>query len=462
VPDARGPDRPSGPDENGTEPDSWSGLAPVPLRPEPAAASPPDVGETGIERRRRWWAPLPLPPLPFISVRRAYTEVLSVFAVFFLAGILGAGLLLAGRYRNPLQNGNWSDYGPAIIDVLAQTVLAIAVVLLLSARRGVTAETLGLSLPHRRDGRFAAGQATRILAWAIFAQVLGGILNAALQTGHLPTSQPNAAELTFSFADSIQAGVVEELVVLAFVVVTLRQARRGWWEITLVALVLRGSYHIYYGPGVLGILVWAALFYWIYLRFRSLILLMVCHAGWDAVGFFSQRWPAVAGGAVIVAVAIWLAAPITWLVERNDPRFALEPAWYPESRQLVSTTGWQPDPAPGRQFDPASGWQPDPVPGRQFDPASGWQPDPVPWRQPDPASGRQSYPDPAWLPDPASGSQFDAASAWQPDPGAVAQPEPAAGWQSGLPPAGWQPDPAGMHYWRWWDGRQWTEYVSGP
>ena len=134
-------------------------------------------------------------------------------------------------------------------------------------------------MPRRRDGRFAAGQATRILAWAIFAQVLGGIINAALQTGHLPTSQPNAAELIFAVADSIQAGVVEELVVLAFVVVTLRQAGRGWWEITLVALVLRGSYHIYYGPGVVGILVWAALFYWIYLRFRSLILLMICHAG---------------------------------------------------------------------------------------------------------------------------------------------------------------------------------------
>ncbi len=364
--------------------------------------------------RRRWWAPLPLPPLPFLSVRRAYTEVLSVFAAFFLAGILGAGLLLAGRYQNPFQNGSWSDYGPEIIDVVAQTVLAIAVVLLLSARRGVTAETLGLSLPHRRDGRFAAGQATRILAWAIFAQVLGGLINASLQTGHLPTSQPNAAELTFSFADSIQAGVVEELVVLAFVVVTLRQARRGWWEITLVALVLRGSYHIYYGPGVVGILVWAALFYWIYLRFRSLILLMVCHAAWDAVGFFSQRWPAVAGGAVLVAVVIWLAAPISWLIERNNPQSGLEPAWYPDPGPLVSTPARQPDPAPA------------------------WPSASTPPSHPDPGSN--------WTPEPAPG--------WNSESG--------PGWQSGLAPPGWQPDPAGMHYWRWWDGHQWTEYVSGP
>ena len=235
-----------------------------------------------------------------------------MFAAFFLSGVVAAGILLGGRYHNPFPNGSWSDYAPEFVEVLAQTGLAIAVVLLLSARRGVTPRTLGLTLPHRDDGHFAAGQATRILAWAIFAQVLGGVINAVLQTGHLPTSQPNAAELIFAMAASIQAGVVEELVVLAFVVVTLRQAGRPLWEITVVALVLRGSYHIYYGPGVVGILVWAALFYWIYLRTGNLILLMISHAGWDAVAFLSQRWGAVAGVGVLVAIAIWIAAPITW------------------------------------------------------------------------------------------------------------------------------------------------------
>jgi membrane protease YdiL (CAAX protease family) len=297
--------------------------------------------------------------------------VLLVFAAFFLAGIVGAGLLLADRYKNPFQNGSWSDYVPGIIDLVAQTGLAIAVVMLLAARRGVAAQTLGLTLPRAVDGRLAAGRAARILAWAVFAQVLGGIINAALQTGHLPTSKPNAPELIFAVTDSIQAGIVEELVVLAFVVVTLRQAGRAWWEVAMVALVLRASYHIYYGPGVVGILVWAALFYWIYLRTRSLILLMVCHAAWDTVGFLSQRWTAVAGFAVLAAVAIWIAAPITWLIERNHA-----------------------------------------VPGAAS--ASGQAPTVGP-------------------------------SAWQQ-----------------VSPPGWHPDPAGLHYWRWWDGRSWTEYVSGP
>jgi membrane protease YdiL (CAAX protease family) len=322
--------------------------------------------------RRHWWSPAPTPPLPPISTRRAYTEVLLVFGAFFLAGVVGAVVLLANRYDNPFQNASWSDYSPEIVDVIAQTGLAVAIVLLLGARRGVTPRTLGLTLPHRADGRVAAGQATRILAWAVFAQVLGGVINAALQTGHLPTSTPNAPELIFSVADSIQAGIIEELVVLAFVVVTLRQAGRAWWEVTVVALVLRGSYHIYYGPGVVGILVWAALFYWIYVRTRSLILLMACHTAWDTVVFLSQRWSAIAGVAIVVAAGLWIAAPITWLVERNNP-------------------------------------------------------------------GQDST--------------------WRSGTLAIGSP---SGWQVGMAPPGWQPDPAGVHYWRWWDGQRWTEHVSGP
>ncbi len=342
--------------------------------------------------RRYWWSPAPEPDLPPISTKRAYTEVLLVYAAFFLTGVLAAALLLAGRYDNPLANGSWAAYSPQAIDVLAQSGLAIAVVLLLAARRGVSTSALGLTLPRGPDGRFAPGLTTRILAWAIFAQVLGGIINALLQTGHLPTTTPNAPELIFAVTDSIQAGIIEELVVLAFVVVTLRQAGRPWWEVTLVALVLRGSYHIYYGPGVVGILVWAALFYWIYLRTRSLIVLMVCHTAWDAVGFLSQRWAAVAAVAILVAVGVWIAAPITWLVERNRPPPGLQ--WYPGQPSRGAPSTWQ-------------GW-----PNGQ----------------------------PSQLPQPSQPSQPSQAMA----------------------PPGWQPDPAGVHYWRWWDGQRWTEYVSGP
>lgn len=44
-----------------------------------------------------------------------------------------------------------------------------------------------------------------------------------------------------------------------------------------------------------------------------------------------------------------------------------------------------------------------------------------------------------------------------PRPAAAAVPEPP---RQALPPPGWHPDPSGRHWWRWWDGRGWTEHVA--
>ena len=43
-------------------------------------------------------------------------------------------------------------------------------------------------------------------------------------------------------------------------------------------------------------------------------------------------------------------------------------------------------------------------------------------------------------------------------PGGPAGPAPAPA--QSLPPPGWHPDPSGRHWWRWWDGRGWTDHVA--
>lgn len=321
---------------------------------------------------RPWWAPALEPDLPRIGARRAYTEVLLVFAGFFLVGIIAAGLLLAGRSQDVAgSSGSWGVYLTQAVEVLTQAGLAVTVVILLAARRGVTAETLGLRIPRLSDGRFAASRTVRIVAWCLFALIAGGVVNGLLQSGHLPNNSTNAPGLIFGVADSLQAGLVEELVVLAFVIVTLRQAGRPLWEVILIALLLRGSYHIYYGPGVVGILLWAAIYVWLYLRFRQLLPMMICHAAWDAVAFLAQRWDVVAGVATLVVVAIWIAAPILWLTERNATDY-----------QPTALTGpWQASPGSAPAFG-APGWPP--VVARPIAPA-GWYPDP----DPDPGPGAQ-------------------------------------------------------------------------
>jgi hypothetical protein len=267
---------------------------------------------------RPWYSPEPGPNLEPITTRRAYTEVLLVFSAFFFASVVAAAFILGGRSEDTLKNASWSVYIPASLDLLSSMGLAVAVVWLLCERRGVHWADLA-SLPRRPGGGLDINAVVRIAAWAFGALVAGGLINVALQTGHLPTEKANASELVFAFFQSLNAGVVEELVVLAFVVVSLRQARRPLWEITLVALALRGSYHIYYGPGVLGVLVWAGLFLWIYLRTRALVVLMVCHTLWDLAGFFSERWQAVTTVGVLLMAVLFIAAPITWLADRSRP-----------------------------------------------------------------------------------------------------------------------------------------------
>lgn len=162
--------------------------------------------------------------------------------------------------------------------------------------------------------------------------MVGSIVTAALTSSRNDFQPRGVADLVFGSMAAVNAGVVEEMVALAFVVTTLRQARRPGLEILVIALLLRGSYHIYYGPGVVGILVWAAVFLWLYRRTGSILPLVVVHAAWDLSATIGQVYPHPTGAvAGLTALLLFLAAPVSWLIERsrrpmgND--WAVPPGW---------------------------------------------------------------------------------------------------------------------------------------
>jgi hypothetical protein len=122
------------------------------------------------------------------------------------------------------------------------------------------------------------------------------------------------------------------------------------WEIVLVGLVLRASYHIYYGPGVVGILVWASIFIWLFLRTRSLLPIMIAHFMWDFAIFLGDRWTWIIYVAFLCGLLMTVAAPITWLIERAGRP---NPARAGDGATAGSGPGWGPHSAP-------PGWRPDP------------------------------------------------------------------------------------------------------
>ena len=144
-------------------------------------------GSTG-EAKRRWWAITADPQLASITAKRAYAEVLFVYLSFFAVGIIVAALLLAGRGKDLPTTGSWGIYLTNAVAVLTEVGLAVVLVLLLSARRGVSAASLGLCVPWQPDGRLAVSKTIRVAVWCFFAIGVGAVINALTQSGHLPTN----------------------------------------------------------------------------------------------------------------------------------------------------------------------------------------------------------------------------------------------------------------------------------
>jgi hypothetical protein len=292
-------------------------------------------------QKLRWWATQAArDDRPLISARRAYGEVLVVFSVFFASGIATAAFSVAGSDRMGTYR-SWSQALPDSIDQLAVTVLAV----LLVTRRGLTWNDVGLGSPRT----IGLAQNIRIAAWAVLAIILGGAVTSALATGSSLPDQFTYPGLTLYLFHAAQAGPLEEVVVLAFVVATLEQARRPRGEIIAVAVILRASYHIYYGPGVAGIVIWAAVFIWLYWRFRTIIPLIIAHSCWDVAATLSHYWHAAVGVAALLWLALFLTATILWLIWRQNRQAPAAP--------MLAPPGWYPDPGGWGGLRWFNGWQ---------------------------------------------------------------------------------------------------------
>jgi uncharacterized protein len=325
-----------------------------PARPDPTAVP------MGPKAKHWWSVPPPRTDTPPLTTRRAYTEVLLVFGVFFAASIAAAAFSVAGSPPSGVVAG-WRQAIPGSINQVAVTILCILVPVVLVWRRGLGTADLGIVKP----GTVGPSQGIRIAAWAVLALIAGGIVTGLLASGSFPEGPFSYPNLVLNLFHAAQAGFIEEIVVLAFVVTTLEQARRPRPEIVAVALVLRASYHIYYGPGALGILVWAPVFLWLFLRFRTIIPLIIVHSSWDLVITLGDHWPVFNGLGGLAIVALLITAPILWLVARGKkantgglPMLG-PPGWYGDP----GGTGWL------RWFD---GW----AWGPAHPPAPAWPPAP--------------------------------------------------------------------------------------
>jgi hypothetical protein len=119
--------------------------------------------------------------------------------------------------------------------------------------------------------------------------------------------------------------------------------------------------------------------------------------------------------------------------------------------ERVRAAGWYPDPwgTDGERYFDGGGW------GRETRPVGG----PLESGVGSDGPGELGVSGPTGEPGPVAAAR-PAATLSEPPPTATPGPPSDAG--PGAAPAAWHRDPWGLAAMRWWDGAQWTGYVSGP
>ncbi len=236
---------------------------------------------------------LSLPPRSYLR-----WEIFAVFAVSLGASGLNAILDLVGALLSrqslssqqallvgTLATNSWFDLVLQLVSI-AEALCPVVLVLYLMARSGELPSVMGLD----------ATQPWKDLArGAAVAAVIGGAglglyiaaFHAGLSLNIVPENLPAVWwRIPVLLLSAAHDGILEEILVIGYLLRRLDQL--GWtpWKAILAAAVLRGSYHLYQGFGAfLGNAVMGIIFGVLYRRWGRVTPLIIAHALIDAVTF---------------------------------------------------------------------------------------------------------------------------------------------------------------------------------
>lgn len=225
-------------------------------------------------------------------------EILAVFAVSLGASAVSAVLSLVGSLLQrgslasqqallvgSLAPNHWLDLAMQIV-AIAENLAPVFLVLYLMTRSGESPSLIGLdaSQPGRDLGRGV------VLAVLIGGAGLG-LYFAAFQLDvslHIvPEALPNVWwRIPVLLLSAVQNGVLEEVVVLGYLLLRLEQL--GWSPVAAIACsaLLRGTYHLYQGlGGFLGNAAMGVIFGLLFLRWRRVMPFIIAHSLMDATAF---------------------------------------------------------------------------------------------------------------------------------------------------------------------------------
>jgi membrane protease YdiL (CAAX protease family) len=253
-------------------------------------------------------------------------EILVVLSIFPGEAVSSALISLAQTLTN---YDNGSAHSPALTPrhpVLGALLLSLdlvlsmgpaLVVLYLLTVSGGRARAIGLDLTRPRADLARAGK-VMLYAFVPGFVLLGILINLTPHIHLITDATKPPLPLWFAIpavVTAVNAGIVEEIVVLGFLVHRLEQ--RGWngWRLYAVCIAVRISYHLYYGTGSIGLIVWAGMSVFLYRRRRRLLTFIAAHVLWDLNAGLGDTVHGHAAGAVTLSVIA--VAVVLWLVGRG-------------------------------------------------------------------------------------------------------------------------------------------------
>ena len=225
----------------------------------------------------------------------------GVYAILNLTEKLSRGPLGAQTSTlNPvLNNREYFDLAYQLLGILFALV-PVALVLFLLGGRGVSAfERLGFTFARPL---WTVGLGVGLAA--VIAVGTLGVYAAGRALGITTAIVPAALDaywwtVPVLILSAIRHGILEEVIVVGYLVTRLREL--GWSApaIIVVSAVTRGSYHLYQGFGpFIGNVLMGLLFAWFYTRTGRVMPLVIAHALIDTAGFvgFALLGPAIGIG----------------------------------------------------------------------------------------------------------------------------------------------------------------------
>ncbi|WP_067481839.1 CPBP family intramembrane glutamic endopeptidase [Actinomadura hibisca] len=274
------------------------------------------------------------PDVPALNVRGALTRILAINVLVFTAGdvigldmvadllppasasavtLLGTAAWTAGllaRRRMPHRRAAWiavltlAAAGCALpiyaslthTDHIARPVAAVAVTIASTWLCWIVVTATGRPLPGLLPARLTPGSRTwptphatpqrtaLTVVMVVWISLAAGWASATLSSVlNLPTfagSQADALGITTHteyLVRLVRAGLLEELPMVAVVVVLMTAARRSAWQIIALSVALRLAPHMYFGADVITLVPWAVVQAWLYWRTGLLWPIIIGH-----------------------------------------------------------------------------------------------------------------------------------------------------------------------------------------